>query len=243
VKPWRRLHLASVLALLVAACAQPPRAPAPSPAALAAPPDFPTTFYQQAAASGQQVLRVDPAASLVAITVRRAGTLAKLGHDHIVASHDLQGYVAPGANRADLFLPLDSLAVDEPALRAEAGFDTQPTAADIAGTRVNMLDKVLQTQQFPFALIHVSTAQATAGNADLKVDITLHGSMRSFSVPARIESDGRGELHASGRLAFDQSSFGIVPLSILGGAVQVQDRIELRFDMHARPPSGPAPAP
>jgi hypothetical protein len=242
VNARRRLHLAGVLALLVAACAQPGRAPGPTPAAAAAPTDFPRTFYRQAAARGEQVLRVDPAASLVAITVRRAGSLARLGHDHIVASHDLQGYVAPGANRADLYLSLDSLTVDEPALRADAGFDTQPSASDIAGTRANMLDKVLQAPQFPFALIHVSAGLATAGGTDLKLDITLHGTTRGFSVPARIES-GRGELRASGTLAFDQSSFGIAPFSILGGAIQVQDRIELRFDVRAREPSGPGPAP
>jgi hypothetical protein len=76
----------------------------------------------------------------------------------------------------------------------------------------------------------------------LALDITLHGAMRSFSVPAEIELDG-GELRASGTLAFDQSSFGMAPFSILGGAIQVQDRLELRFDVRARerPVQGPAP--
>ncbi|MOA36179.1 hypothetical protein D3C78_1576880 [compost metagenome] len=51
-----------------------------------------------------------------------------------------------------------------------------------------------------------------------------------------MEGDG---LRVQGQLAFDQSSFGITPFSILGGALQVQDRVELRFDVHAA--RGPVP--
>jgi len=38
----------------------------------------------------------------------------------------------------------------------------------------------------------------------------------------------------TGMLGLNQSDFGIVPFSILGGAIQVQDRISLRFRIHAR---------
>ena len=102
------------------------------------------------------MFRVDPARSLLLIVVRRGGALAQFGHDHVVASHDVAGYIAPDEGRADLYVPLDALVVDEPALRAEAGFDTQPSAADIAGTRRNMLEKVLETSRHPYALIAVS---------------------------------------------------------------------------------------
>jgi hypothetical protein len=56
---------------------------------------------------------------------------------------------------------LDRLSVDEPALRAKAALDTQPSAADIEATRANMLNKLLQTSIHPFALIqaHASPKQ------------------------------------------------------------------------------------
>ncbi|MEX8193579.1 YceI family protein [Comamonas guangdongensis] len=227
-----RAQLVLALTALLAACAQPEHGPQPVTASTSAPAEFPAAAYAQVAAQRQKVLRVDPALSQIAITVRSGGPLARLGHDHVVSSRELQGYVAPEQGRADLYLALDSLSVDEPALRAEAGFDTQPSAADIAGTRANMLTKVLQTRQFPFVLIHVRAAPAAAGAVPLAVDITLHGVTRSFSVPADIERDGHG-LRVHGRLAFDQSVFGIAPFSILGGAIQVQDRVELRFDVRA----------
>jgi hypothetical protein len=229
--PWRCAYLAIAGALLVAGCAQPARETALP--AQQVPKDFPAEAYARSASQGGAVYRIEPAASQVTIIVRRAGSLARLGHDHIVASHDVQGYVAPQEGYADLYVPLDALAVDEPALRAQAGLDTQPTEADIAGTRANMLDKVLQTQRFAFAQIHVSGLAQTSAETRLAVAIRLHGVTRNFEIPARltVRSDA---LRVEGTIEFDQSDFGIQPFSILGGAIQVQDRLSLRFDIRAR---------
>src|SRR5712675_1376485 len=96
---------------------------------------------------------------------------------------------APAGGRADLFVALERLAVDEAVLRAEAGFDTQPTGSDIEGTRAHMLEKVLETDKFPFALIRVSGAGTGQGEVTLSVAITLHGITRTLQAPARIDAD------------------------------------------------------
>ena len=232
--PFRTGLAAAMAALSLAGCAPfaPERPPAP-PAPVAAPPDFPEAYYRQAAAEGKPVFRVDPAASLVVIEVRRTGSLARLGHDHIVASHDVGGYVAPEEGRADLYVPLASLVVDEPKLRAEAGLDTQPTEADIAGTRANMLEKVLEADKHPFALIRVSGAGGKAGD-DLSVALTLHGQTRTLRAPARLEADGQ-RVSASGKLSFNQTDFGMTPFSLFGGAIAVRDAVDLRFRIEAVP--------
>jgi hypothetical protein len=223
----------------VAACAPPTvreRAPDLPPAAGEAPSDFPRRAYEQAASQGKPIYRIEPARSLLAITVGRSGSLARLGHDHVVASRGVQGFIAPAEGRADLYVPLAELSVDEPALRAEAGLDTQPSEAEIAATRSNMLDKVLEVQRFPFALIRVSGSPAASASADalVAVAITLHGTMRRFEVPVRITAE-RGEVRAAGSLDFDQSEFGIVPFSVMGGAIQVRDRLSLQFSLYASP--------
>jgi YceI-like protein len=232
-----RLHRAGVAAAmasaLLAGCALFAPEPAPAPTAPVAPPaDFPEEYYRQAAAQGKPVFRVDPAASLVVIEVRRSGSLARLGHDHVVASRHVAGYVAPGEGRADLYIPLVNLAVDEDELRAEAGFDTQPTESDIAGTRANMLEKVLEAGKFPFALIQVSGAGK--GSGDISVTLTLHGQTRTLQVPAGIEADGT-RVSVSGRLSFNQTDFGITPFSLFGGALAVRDAVDLRFRIQAVP--------
>jgi len=222
--------LSTMLALTLAGCAPLVRERAP---AAAPPADFPEAHYLGVAAQGRPVFRVDPAESLVVIEVRRGGSLARLGHDHVVASHEVGGYVAPDERRADLYVQLERLEVDEAALRAEAGFDTQPTQRDIDGTRANMLEKVLEADKFPFALIRVSGVDARERSAMMGVAITLHGSTRTLQAPARIDADA-DRISVTGRLSFDQTDFGITPYSILGGAIAVQNRVDLRFRIRAR---------
>src|SRR5262252_3699380 len=183
---WRLLSaLGACVASLLVACAQ--VKPVPELAEKGAlPPDFPEAYYRQAAAQGKPVFRVDSKTSVVVIEVRRSGSLARLGHDHVVASHDVGGYVVPADGRADLYVPLVKLVVDEAKLRTEAGFETQPSESDIAGTRANMLNSVLEAERFPFALIRVNGADASKGNANMKVSITLHDTTRTPEVPAQI---------------------------------------------------------
>src|SRR5262245_3412281 len=205
-------HLAAVAAVLLAAGCAALRIEAP----LAPPAEFPEGDYQQLAKAGKPVFRVDPAASLVVIEVRRGGSLARLGHDHVVASHDITGYVAPAEGRADMFIALAKLVVDEADLRKQAGFDTQPSESDIEGTRSNLHAHVLDTENHPFALIAVKGADAKEKKPTLAVAITLHGQTRTFKVPSEVESDDKS-ITVSGKLAFKQSDFGITPYSLLGG--------------------------
>ncbi len=220
----------TMLALMLGACAPPVRERAP---AAAPPAEFPEGYYLEALAQGKPVFRVDSRESLVVIEVRRGGSLARLGHDHVVASHEVGGYVAPDEGRADLYVQLERLEVDEAALRAEAGFDTQPTESDIEGTRANMLVRVLEADRFPFALIRVSGVDASRREAAMSVAITLHGVTRALQAPARIDADA-DLIEVSGRLSFDQTDFGITPYSVLGGAIAVRNGVDLRFRIRAR---------
>lgn len=226
----RALAASLVVATLVAACARPVARPFPLDER--PPADFPEQHYAQAIAQRLPVYRVDPARSLVVVEVRRGGTLARLGHDHVVASHDVRGYVAPDEGRADLYLRLDRLVVDEPGLRAEAGFDTDPSAADVAATRRNMLESVLEAERHPFALVSAIHAGGANGGASLTVALALHGITRSFEIPVALEAD-RQRFEASGRMTLEQSAFGIAPFTVLGGALQVLDRVDVRFRIHA----------
>lgn len=220
--------LPALLALVLAACAPPlPRAPEVAPQA---PEAFPEADYRQLMASGRPVFRVDPGRSLVVIQVFRAGSLARVGHDHVIASHDLRGFVAPDAGRADLYVRLDELVVDEPELRAQAKLETHPSAEDIDGTRRNMLNG-LEADRFPF--ISVKIAGNTKGDEPLSVAISLHGVTRSVDVPVTLATAG-DELSARGDMALRQTDFGVKPLSVLGGALQVQDEVKLAFSIRAR---------
>jgi polyisoprenoid-binding protein YceI len=64
------------------------------------------------------------------------------------------------------------------------------------------------------------------------VSITLHGVTRSMPIPLAVDAEP-GEWIVSGAFRLNQTDFGIVPLSLLGGAIEVQDAIDLRFRIRA----------
>lgn len=224
------LWVAAAFTALLAACAT--KVAAPPEAAARRPAEFPDAYYQGMLAQGAPVFRVDPDRSLVLIVVRRGGSFSQFGHDHVVASHDVVGYIAPDEGRADLYVPLDALVVDEPDLRSEIGLDTQPSAEDIAGTRRNMLEKVLETDRYPYAMIAANSTVAGGSAQRLRVAVALHGVTRSVDAPVQYRRAG-DEVTATGTLAIDQSQFGIVPFTVLGGAIAVQDRVNITFQIVA----------
>ncbi|WP_426114502.1 YceI family protein [Massilia sp. PWRC2] len=254
--PAQRTCLALGLALALAACA-PPAAPPPAlslPAASArtAPgdrlPAATVAWYRQAHAGGAAVLAIgggnagsNPAvssagSSRIVVTVRRGGPLARLGHDHVVASEQIGGLIAPSLGRADFGFRLDQLTVDDPLLRAQAQLDTQPSAEAIAGTRLNMLNRVLEAELYPEVLMRVTVAPLASGSASAsasaQLSITLHGVTRTLATPVLIEQTAAG-LRASGTLTLRQSDFGITPMSVMNGAMTVLDTLELRYRIEA----------
>ncbi|MGK5046973.1 YceI family protein [Janthinobacterium sp. GB4P2] len=237
-----RRALLACACTLFAACT--PFAPPPAaslPAAPVAAPAMQAPLWQQ---PGVHVLHIAPQESLLTITVRRGGALARLGHDHVIASRTLQGVVAPALGRAQFQFRLDEMSVDEESLRQAAGLTTTPSADAIAGTRHNMLLRVLEAERYPWVRIEA----LRAGNGEvLNANITVHGVTRTLQLPVQIAlaADGR-VLQASGSLLLKQSDFGIVPFAVLGGAMAVQDQMELAFRITARqdisaPGSGASP--
>lgn len=222
----RTVFLLACAALASCTPLPPATAPASAPATPAA---MPAPAWQR---QGVRLLHIAPDESLLTITVRRGGALARLGHDHVVASRSLQGVVAPALGRAQFRFRLDEMSVDEAGLRQAAGLTTTPSADAIAGTRHNMLVRVLEAERYPWVSID---ARRTGDKQVFDADITLHGVTRTVQLPVRVEqaADGR-RLQASGSLLLKQSDFGIVPFAVLGGAMAVQDQMELAFRITAR---------
>jgi len=214
------------LALLAGCAVEPPVQPAPAAPAPLRIDDAGEPWYPKARQAGEQVWTIDPAQSLITVTVRRSGALARLGHDHVVASRTVTGYVAPRAGRADFHFRLDQMTVDEAALRTAAGLDTTPTPEAIEGTRANMLKRVLDAEAYPLVTLSARTIASQPGL--LRLGVTLHGVTRSIELPVRMEYSA-DRVVASGTMRLKQTDFGITPMSVMGGAIAVQDAMELAF--------------
>jgi len=172
------------------------------------------------------VFRVDSHESLVVIEVRRSGSLARLGHDHIVASREVVGYVAPDEGRADC--TSRSRACGGRAGAARRGRFRHP--AERVRHRRNALQHAGKGSGSGEVSVRAHPGERSErerGEVTLHVAITLHGSTRTLQAPAEIDATRKNERDR--RFSFDQTDFGITPYSLLGGAIAVKNRVELRF--------------
>jgi YceI-like domain len=184
-----------------------------------------------------------PQDSLLTIRVYRGGTLASAGHNHVIASHDLRGtiYVPadPLQSSFELHVPVDSLTVDEPALRAQqASPEFPPEVSEGArqGTRHNMLGPaLLDAEHSPEVVLQALRMEKTA-EADgvlAQAQCIVRGQTHTIAVPLRYERRGV-ELTLSGEMPLRQSDLGLTPFSALLGALQVQDEMRVSFRIVAR---------
>lgn len=192
-------------------------------------------------AAAAQDYRVDTARSLLQILVYRGGKLAALGHNHVVASHDLTGSVMRAdplaGTRFDLRLPVASLTVDEPELRRQAGADFQTEVPQSArdGTRRNLLSgAVLDAENFAeIRLRAVDAVDLQNGRFDVGVDVEIKGQTRRLRVPVQLQV-AANELTATGELAVLQSDLGLTPFTALLGALIVENQMLVRFRIVAQ---------
>jgi hypothetical protein len=232
VRGVRMALLPLVPVALLAACAQPPpRAPADTTA-----PPLPERVYEQAERNGDAVYRVDPQRSRVLMRTGREGSMKAAGHDHVIASVDLEGLVLvsadPGKSRADLRLPLQKLVVDEPAYRERFGLEPELPPSAIEGTARNMQDKVLESNLFPWATASVRLLSIEQERAELDITVTLHGTTFDYRVPADLIVDAE-KLRASGSMSMSHADFGLTPFSAAGGLLRVAEDIEVVFEVVA----------
>ena len=225
--------IVSSLGVLVACSGQRAAAPDSEVPGIAAN-ALPIEDYRDAADRGERVYCIDADESLVTIYVYRDGPLARMGHDHVVASRDVRGFAVVAnevsAARADLTLALEAMSVDEAALRDEAGFESAPSAEDIAGTRANMLAS-LEAETYPDIDLH-ATLMTGKPEARLAIDLRLHGVTQSFDVPVVLLVAAE-QLEVSGSFSLQQTQFGITPYSVFGGALSVADQLQVFFRLRA----------
>ncbi len=237
--PCKLLLPGALLLATLAGC--PLRPPAAIPPAAAPPPAAPAAGV--APLQGEPY-DIDGPASLLTILVYRGGALASVGHNHVIASHELGGSVYVPADmrlsRCEIHVPVATLSVDEASLRAQqSGADFPPDVSESAkeGTRHNMLgDALLDAADFPEIVLRGygggaapgAAPASAAGTLLAQVQVTVRGRQRSFAVPVRYEL-AAGTLTLSGATSLRQSELGLTPFSAMLGALQVQDEMQVAF--------------
>jgi hypothetical protein len=227
----RTLILLGVFVLL-SGCSQGPVARLPGQTD--APADFPADPFPGATGARFKVL---PSESMVQIKVFRAGRLARLGHNHVISSRYLGGEVLVSddlaQSRASLYLPVASMVVDDPLFRQEAGegFEYPLSEQDREATRANMLgERLLNAVSHPYVYIRVLGLQEAEEGLSATVELTVLDKQLSRQVPVEFS---RTACAMSVRSSFElrHAEIGLEAFSVLGGALQVQDMIQVEVDV------------
>jgi polyisoprenoid-binding protein YceI len=190
--------------------------------------------------AGAREYHVVAADSLLQIMVYRGGAMARLGHNHVIASHQLTGnvYVTddPFGTRFDIGVPVNELTVDEPGLRAAAGPDFAANVPDNAreGTRGNLLSEaLLDGAHFPEIRLRATDVRAAGETYDVGVEVTFKGATHALRVPVAVKRQD-GAIVASGEFPLRQTELGLKPFTAALGALVVVDEMRVRFDVTAR---------
>lgn len=223
------------LALLLVGCRVQPAQHAPPGTAVPAPPTPPR---------GAPVYRIDAARSELRVLVFRAGPMARLGHDHVIRSRQLSGWVNLGGGSSTasfrLEIPADGFAVDDWQDRSAEGADfAEPVSEDAKqGTRHNMLGSaLLDAERHPLIVVQSIGIEGSEPALTATVSIAIAGHEAQQRIPIVLARSGV-QLDASADFRLLQSSLGLTPFSIMMGALQVQDEMRVKIKVVARPASG-----
>ena len=171
--------------------------------------------------------------------VYRAGLFSGLGHNHVIASHDLSGTVEcseqVSSTRVDLSFPADTLTVDASSDRKLEGEDfvKQVSDKDIKGTRKNMLgNKQLDASNYPLIEIQTTAVEGTIDSLFVTADITVAGNTNSISFPAKAVLSDK-QITVTGIATIAHKKLGLKRFSAGLGTLKVHEDMTVRFEIIA----------
>lgn len=218
------------LLLLLSACATPtPRIlPPPAPRPLEAMP-----------AAG--IYQIDPQHSELRILVYRAGPLANFGHNHVMVNRALTGTLRVGQSIETsgfaLSIPVAQFIVDDAGARREEGEDFSGEVSDGAreGTLHNMLSApLLNADTYPSIEIRSEQLQEIHGSLNAIMALRIAGRDANIAAPFTIDMAPAG-LGATASFELRQTELGLTPMSLIGGALQVRDAMQIKLTLTAAP--------
>jgi polyisoprenoid-binding protein YceI len=193
---------------------------------------------QGAAAAEPVAYTLVPEQSQVVAVLRREGALSVLAHDHVLVARHLDATLQVALtdlerSTAELSLKVADLMVDASADRRAAGLADSLEDDSRAEIRDTMLsDAGLDAARFPEIRMRLLRARGAPSEADLTVVLRIHGVEKEYSVFATVLPLGE-RIRIRGTFELLQSDHGIRPYTALLGAIAVEDRVTVTFDLVA----------
>lgn len=176
---------------------------------------------------------IDPAASTFTVQAFSVGLLSAFGHDPRIAIRDFRG---------DIRFSQNDGRIEDAQLELQIRAASLENVDDISEKDRHDLERtmhgeVLESDRFQEIIYKASNVSINAtGNrfwTVLNGELTLRGLTRPQPVSVRVVMNG-DTLRAVGEFNIKQSSFGIAPVKVAGGAIRLKDELKCTFDIVAR---------
>ena len=147
-----------------------------------------------------------------------------------------QGFFAAFAHNHTIDAPISAGRYDVASKRVELTIDTAKIQvldqADRDSVQKAMDGQVLETSRYPTITFRsTSIDDRDPKRWTVNGDLTLHGTTH----PITLQVNKLDASHFSGSTMIRQTSFGITPIKVMGGAVSVKDEVRVEFDIKLSP--------
>jgi polyisoprenoid-binding protein YceI len=179
---------------------------------------FAVASWALCAAARSEPHAIDTKKSVMTVHVYKSGVLSGFAHDHVITAPVASGNVDTQARRVSLQVNATSLKVNDPKGSEKDHDEIQKTMLG---------PQVLDVEQYPKIEFESTSAEAAGeGSWTVRGDLTLHGQKQPVTVQV-VEKAGR----YTGSTLVKQRDFGIKPIKIAGGTVQVKDEVRVEFEI------------
>jgi polyisoprenoid-binding protein YceI len=183
---------------------------------------------------GQEAYRLDPTTSVIQIHLDTAGALGFMGHSHLIQTPiEVGSFVYypsdPGKSSVEVTVDASALQVLDPKRPAKERKEIQATMQS---------DRLLGIKQYP-KIVFRSVRIEPLGRNHLRItgNLTIRSQTHPVTVDATLEQGG-AQLKAAGKSQFQQTTFGMRPVTAGLGTVRVRDQMTLSFVVFGQPKLG-----
>ena len=155
------------------------------------------------------------------------GLFGAFAHDHLIEAGKIEGCAA---------VDLQNLAQSSVKLSFSAAelrvVDPKESAEDRAKVQKTMETEVLRVPEYP-KITFESTGVTTDSGSRYRVsgNLTIRGKASPVTVPVTVARLEDGTYKVTGTFKFKQTTFGIQPVSLMGGTIRVKDELETEWEL------------
>jgi len=167
--------------------------------------------------------------SLLTVHVNKAGLLSFIGHQHIVASRDLDGWVDEVRNQGYFSFGIAKMTMDEPLLLKGKMLPDELNPSEKEATKQNMM-KMLDAKNFPGVRVLVTSFDQTKSMIHAKIIVKDQMIERDLLVKVTRSANNK-ITNLTGETRLKLLDFAVEPFSALAGLLSVNNEISIEWNL------------